>query len=757
MGYCKGVQRAVDMALHAKIASDDRIYTLGDLIHNRDAVKSLEKKGIFSLPTAEDIPEGATCIIRTHGVERETLRILKEKKVHIIDATCPSVAKIQTTVADKEQEGYRILVVGNPEHPEVKGIAGWGDAIKTGLNFPHGLEETANIKWFVVAQTTLSPELYEEIGKKIINFAKKHAQTVEFFHSICYTTILRREECREISSSSEAVIVIGDPNSNNNRNLVELAGRYCKFVHLISNVSDLASVADKHYQSLGILAGASTPNGLIMEVINRMDQQQKLDNVQIDSVTPVEATEENVAVKQVAPKAKEVSSKEPITMEEAMKKWVPKTIREGMKLKAEIESLDENGVSVSILNAGKNDGGFIAAEQMEYDGNYNPENYKIGDIVDVIVIPRTDNKMKVWNLSKRAYDTLKIEDEAVKQILEGKEFTLACSQVVKGGLLGKLGNYAIFVPAGQIRMGYVKNLEEYVGKKLRLRLLPPKEEPADAIEGEDAQPKRRHNPKRIVASQRVILEEEKKEREDAFWEVMQVNNIMKGKVKRFTNFGAFVSIMNFDCLVHISDLSWTKIKDPSEVLELNKSYEFVVLKVDRESGKVSLGYKQLQKKPYELAAEKYHVGDVIKGKVERIKEFGAFIAIEPGIDGLVHVSEIGHKWIANASEVLKVGDEIDAKIIGFENNKITLSMKALIDPPVAEESVDDADEKPSRLQKFNARAEAAEGKELRKERKSRKERSGDDELREYVSKSSGGATFADLFKNIDMNKFEDKD
>ena len=237
---------------------------------------------------------------------------------------------------------------------------------------------------------------------------------------------------------------------------------------------------------------------------------------------------------------------------------------------------------------------------------------------------------------------------------------------------------------------------------------------------------------------------------------MQVNNIMKGKVKRFASFGAFVSIMNVDCLAHISDLSWTKIKDPSEVLELNKTYDFVVTKVDREAGKVSLGYKQLQKKPYEIAAEKYPVGSVIKGTVERIKDFGAFVQIEPGIDGLVHVSEIGHNWIKNANEALKVGDEIEAKIIGFENNKITLSMKALIDPPAADtaESGEGSEEKSSRVAKFNKRAEGAEPKE-KKEKRARRDKEDDGEPRECVSSTSGGATFADLFKNLDMKQFED--
>lgn len=263
--------------------------------------------------------------------------------------------------------------------------------------------------------------------------------------------------------------------------------------------------------------------------------------------------------------------------------------------------------------------------------------------------------------------------------------------MVKGGLLGKIGSYTVFVPASQIRIGYVKNLEDYTSKKLRLRALPPKE-------GEE---EKRRNPKLIVASQRVILEEEKAAKEEAFWSTMVPGAIVSGKVKRFSAFGAFVSVKGFDCLAHISDLSWNKITDPSKVLTIGETYDFVVLKVDREAGKISLGYKQLQKKPYEIAAEKYPVGTVIKGKVERIFPFGAFVSIEDGVDGLVHVSQISHNWTKDANEVLKVGDEVEAKIIGFEDNRITLSIKELLPAPETTEEAPqatdgEAQEKPAK-------------------------------------------------------------
>ena len=571
---------------------------------------------------------------------------------------------------------------------------------------------------------------------------------VVILNTICYTTIRRQLEAHQLCKNADLVLIVGDRQSANVNKLFEIAKSYLQNAYIIENVNDLKSVAKYNITMPTILSGASTPKELVMEVINIMEQN--INTVDINEAVEVKteavATAEPVEVK-TAKKEVEIT-----TMEEALKHgFAPRSYREGMTVKATIQSIDPTGVTVFVSLNGKNDSGFIAADEMELDGTYDMSKYAIGDNLQAIIIPKTDAKLKAINLSKKKFDEILVADEAVKAIKEGEEFTLTIQSAIKGGLLGKIGSYSIFVPASQIRIGYVKNLEEYVGKKLRLRILPPKAE-------EEGEEKRKSNPKRIVASQRIILEEEKVAKEDAFWDAMQVNNIVEGKVKRFAKkddkyFGIFVSIMNKDCLLHISDLSWTKVEDPSTVLELNKKYEFVVLKADREADKVSLGYKQLQKQPYELAAEKYHVGDVVKGKVERIKEFGAFISIEPGIDGLVHVSEICHKWISNANEALKIGDEVEAKIISFEKNKITLSIKALIEAPVVEEvaTEEGKEDKSSRTDRFNKRAAKAEDKG---EKKAKKEKVEDDEPHEYVS-STTGATMADLFKGLDLAKFTD--
>ena len=559
------------------------------------------------------------------------------------------------------------------------------------------------------------------------------------------------------------MLVVGDSGSSNTAKLLEISRKKADAV-LIEKVSDLQSAKIKNnITKLAVLAGASTPKELTMEVIYTMEQNNTPD-VAID-VNPTEVAEEKVtetvteevkadeAVVETAEKPVQKKKKEITTMEEAMKAgFAPKSYRENQRVRVTVESVDQTGVNVSLNLGGKNDAGFIAASEMEIDGSFDPANYTVGETLEAIIIPKADAKSKTINLSKRKCDEIFVGDAAAQHILNGEDFKLKITSVTKGGLLGKLGSYTIFVPASQIRMGFVKNLEDYVGKELRLRMLPPKEEEGG----------RKPNPKRIVASQRVILEEEKAQREDEFWANVVPGAVVEGKVKRFAQkdgkyFGIFVSVFNKDCLLHISDLSWTKVEDPSEVLKLNETYNFLVLKADREADKVSLGYKQLQKTPYQLAAEKYHVGDVVKGTVARIKDFGAFISLEPGIDGLVHVSEISHNYIKSAADALKVGDEVEAKIINFEKDKITLSIKACQEPEVQEVAEKEESDAPaqtsSRIAKFHNRAQGAEDQPKRR----RRDEERDNEVHEYYSSGSTGATFADLFKNIDLSNFPASD
>jgi len=335
------------------------------------------------------------------------------------------------------------------------------------------------------------------------------------------------------------------------------------------------------------------------------------------------------------------------------------TYKQGKKVTGTVIMADANGINVSI--GGKHDG-LIKKEEAEFDREYDPNNYPSGLAIEAIITSQSqDRDTGRILLSKKLVDSARVGDKFVEEIRDGKVFELVIEGETKGGLIGKVGSYGVFVPQSQIRESFVKDLKPFIGKTLRLSML----------EIDDAK-------FRIIASQRKVLEAERKEKEEMFWTHVQPDTVVSGKVKRFTNFGAFVSVGGLDCLAHMSDLSYGKINAPSDVLKVGETYDFLVLLVDREQGRVSLGYKQLQPDPFMSALEKYGVGTETTGKVIRIVPFGAFVELEKGIDGLVHVSEAAHGFVKNINEILKVGQEVPIKVLGIdpENKKINLSIKA---------------------------------------------------------------------------------
>lgn len=731
-GFCFGVQSAVDVAFAQK-GEDTCI--LGELIHNPLVIDNLQKHGIKCVSTPEAV-DTKKVIIRSHGASKSVLDYFNEKGIEIIDATCPFVKKIHDIVRENYSKGKSIVILGEATHSEVVATNGWCDDTAIIFDSVKDVPTFSKDKEYcIVAQTTFSIDKYQEIIK---NIDKQGLKTVEFFNTICYTTKERQDEAKTLSESSDVVLVLGGKKSSNTQKLYDIAKERCSQVYLIEKIADLKSVKinKNKTDSLAILAGASTPKELIEEVTNTMSQTENLDKVQEVAVEAAQAeqTEKKESMKELFDSAN-----------------TGKPVRyfAGKKLKATVISANDNGVFCSI--GGKKDG-FIAKEDATLDGNYNPEDFKKDALIDVIIIENKSKDSEYVALSKKEIDSIVEGDKKAAEILSGGEFSLVCDKVAKNkadkavGLLGKLGSYTIFVPASQIRSGFVKNLDEYVGKALRLRALPEKE----AAEGEDAEVKHGTS-KRIVASQRVILEEEKAAREEAFWAEMQVGAVVLGKVKRFTDFGAFISVKGFDCLARKSELSWTRIEKPEEVLTLNEKYEFIILDVDREKGRISLGFKQLQKTPYEIAAEQLTVGDVIKGKVVRIAPFGAFVEIIPGVDGLVHISQITHNYIKTLDDVLKVGDEVEAKITKIDDKKITLSIKDLLPEPEVTEKVEaegEEGEKPARKPRAK-KADAGEKKEV--VRKPRAKKEDDGEPHEWVDQNTATTTLGDLFAGLEFN------
>ena len=664
-GFCFGVKRAINAAYSLK---GNNNYILGEIIHNEIVNEKLKNAGIKTITSLdeENLSCGDTLLIRTHGEPEETFNIAAEKKLNVIDCTCPFVKDIQKIVKNHSDNGYKIVIIGNPNHPEVKGINGWcgnGALITENADDISALPDD---KICIVVQTTYSEEKFNSIIKKI---KKSPSKTVDIFKTICYTTTKRQKEADFLSKECDAVIVIGGANSNNTQKLFDICKKNCKNVFRIiyPNLFDYEKI--KNFIKVGVVFGASTPIEQFQEVIQGMEKvteevitSETNENNEVVSENVVEvASESDQEQAAVAPeKGKKVEKSE---MAKAFESIRPnKDYKVGQIVAATISSVNETGLTISLKNTKKD---FDVSNDELLSAN--KEDYKIGADIRVMVIGKSPVRF-----SEKAMQKVLAEEADVKEIAEGKIFEVVIDATNKGGLTGKYGSYQVFVPASQIKTGFVKDLEKYVGKKLRLK--------AEKVESKGAR-------RQIVGSQRVILQAEKEardaikaEKEAEFFENIQEGDVVLGTPVRFASFGAFIEVNGFDCFAHISDLSWTGCKECSDVLELNKEYEFIILKIDQEKKRVSLGYKQLQPRPWDTINERYKVGDVIKGKVVRIVKFGAFIEVEKGIDGLVHISQISNKWLENPVSALQVGQEVEAKIMAIdpEKEKLTLSIKELL-------------------------------------------------------------------------------
>ena len=684
-GFCSGVKKAVETAMSV---SPENTFVYGEIIHNREVVSEITKRGLITVDDVSDVPDGATLLIRSHGAEKSVYEECEKRNIRLLDCTCAFVKKSRDIVKRASSEGKTIVITGSREHPEIRGLVGW--ATGEVFVFASAEEDFGDLhgkEIVLISQTTFSEKSFSKIAE---NIQKVRPKTVEIFPTICYTTICRQREAKELSRICDAVLVIGGLNSSNTNKLAEIASANCKRVIRLRGADDFEYEKIKGCKKVAVIVGASTPDWQTREVLCKMEG---------NSTEVQKMTMQNVV--------------EDIDKNERYHK--------GQIISAKIVSATEEGVYVSA--SGKLE---ILLPKDELDcSEYTREVYagRVGEELQLMVV-ELNPKVK---LSEKSVKKVKEEEAVLSDVEAGKEFSVICTGFNKGGLTAELGTYPVFIPAKEIRSGYVNDLEKYKGKKLRLRLLEIRKE-------------RR---KEIIASQRVILEEEKAakdaqraEKEEAFFNTIEVGATVEGKVERVTSFGAFVSVNGFDCLAHISDLSWTGVKEVTDVLEIGKRYQFKVLKIDRENKKVSIGYKQLQPEPWDLAAEKYAEGDVVHGKVVRIVPFGAFVELEKGIDGLVHVSQITHEWLENPTSVLSIGEEIDAKVLAFNpaERKITLSIKALQPQPEVEPY-------------YMKEKDRDEGKSNnRKARKGgRKNFSDDDEdYREWNEGGFGGVSIADL-------------
>ena len=639
-GFCFGVKRAVDGVYNA-LNEGRGIATLGDIIHNRQVTDDLKARGVYPYAAPEDVPEDKIIVIRAHGVGKDVYDRIGDREY--IDLTCPYVAKIHKIVRKYHERGYKIVIIGDSNHPEVIGINGWCDyhaEIIDSESTQIDIEPTDK-PICVVAQTTIKKNKFVQI----VQILKKTCKSTIEFDTICSATKNRQEEAAALAAQSDCMIVIGGRNSSNTKKLFEISKCVCPCTYHVETADEVPQI---QYKKIGVTAGASTPARIIREVVKAMSENLK--------------NEESFA--------------------ELFETYEQKTLNNGDILEGQIVEVRKNEVIVDL--GGFKYNGQLAADQITDDPSLEPSDVvKEGDTIRVYVVGVNDAEGKVvlsrkkliamesWNKIKAAYES--------GEIMEGE-----VTRTVRGGVLVSADGSQIFVPARQASDRYVSDLESLVGTTLKIKLI-------------DIDEKK----KRVVGSARVILEAERKAKEDAFWADAEVGKAYSGVVKSLTSFGAFVDLGGIDGLVHISELSWNKIKHPSEVCAVGDVMDVYIKNLDPEKKKISLGFKKIEDNPWVIVQNKISVGDVIKVKIVRMMPFGAFAEIIPSVDGLIHISQIADRRIGKPEDVLSIGQEVEAKVtdINWEAKKISLSIRALLQKeekpePVEEETPAEDDVQP---------------------------------------------------------------
>jgi len=633
-GFCFGVKRAVDIAISTKREQykNKRIYTLGQLIHNNDVVKYLESKNIHAvdIKDIDKLNNNDIIIIRSHGISEDIIELLKSKNLNIVDATCPYVANIHKKVKEYSNRGYQIVIVGDKNHPEVIGINGWCDnkAIisKKGENL-----DNISGKVCLVAQTTEKQENWQ----KVLKIVSERAEEIIPFNTICNATEVRQKKADELSKEAQAIVVLGGHHSSNTTKLFEICKRNCENTIHVENSGEIPDELYKGKDNIiiGVAAGASTPDWIIKEAINKMSDEQKLEGM-------------NEVIKM---------------MDENEKK-----VYVGALVKGEIIQINEKA---AFLNIGYKNDGILPLNEVTSDENVKlTDLFTVGEEIEAKVI-KLKNEDNYVVLSKSELE----RDQGLKSIKDAFEnknsIKVLVKEAVNGGLVSNYKGIRVFIPASHVELYHVDDLNEYVGKELEVNII---------------EFTKRRNANRIVGSRREVLKAVKEEQENETWNSLEKDQVVEGQVKRLTNFGAFIDINGVDGLLHVSEISWGRVEKPSDVLKADEKVKVYILDIDKENKKLSLSIKKLMEDPWTNVEEKYPVGSVVLGKVVRFAAFGAFIELEPGVDALVHISEISHKRIAKPSEVLSIGEEIKAKILDVnkENKKIGLSIKEV------EETVD---------------------------------------------------------------------
>lgn len=706
-GCCFGVERAIRMAEEA--IRHKTVFCQGQLIHNSLEVARLEKLGLKAVQNNSlDADTKGAVLIRTHGASPGEYRTWREQNREIIDATCPFVARAQQMAREAYQEGYQVVILGDPRHVEVQGIKAWTDDTALVVASAEDLEGCRlPDKAAVLAQTTERQERFHDL----VEYLRGRVAELKVLPTICSATMERQKAAALLAQKAGAMIVIGGKNSSNTIKLLQICQQYNPRSYLVENSQDLQQSWFDNIDTAGVTAGASTPAWIIKEVIDKMEDMNEGKGTELDAtaeeketlqqadnavqyeaeaqaaepqaaepqetepqVTEPQAAEPQVTEPQIdEPQEKEVQEAE---QQEAEPQAVEETATEEQE--AEISSMQDNidihsfqpgevisGKVVKILgdevlvDIGAKSEGIIPAEELSYRRIDPQELVSVGQEIMVEVL-KEDREGNIILSRKNA-----LTEESLQKIEEalqsGSVITAKVIDVVKGGVLVDVGIRG-FVPASQIGRGFIEDLSQFLHQELRLKVL-----------------ELDRNNKKVVLSQRAVLAEEARQKQAELWESLKEGEIREGVVKRLSSFGAFVDIGGIDGLLHVSEMGWGRVNNPAEVVKEGDQIEVEILRVDKLQKRISLSLKKLLANPWDTAGEKYQAGAIIEGKVTRIAPFGAFVEIEPGLEGLVHISQISEKRIGKVEEVLNPGQTIKAKVLEVDTGKkrISLSIKEI--------------------------------------------------------------------------------
>ena len=624
-GFCFGVNRAVKLT-YELLEQGRPVATLGPLIHNPQVVEDLESKGAITCDSVDDVPDGCEVVIRSHGVGQSVYDKISTRRLAYHDATCPFVTKIHKIAARAGAEGAMLLVAGDAKHPEVQGIVGHTTGkVEVFANLAE-LEKllpelTQQKSIFAVAQTTFNVQSWETCKE----FLKNQCTNAKIFDTICNATWARQQEAEDLSQKCDHMVVIGGHHSSNTQKLLQVAARHTKAINV-----ETADELDKDWLNgariVGVTAGASTPSSIIEEVLNCMSEEIRDD----------------------------------MSFEEMLAASEAKPLYAGKIVKAKVISVSPTECTVGI--DGSKHTGIVKLSEMSHDPNAKMEDLvKVDDELDLVVV-KTNDQEGVDTLSRVRFEAQKGMKDVSEAAENGTVMEGDVMEANKGGVVVNVKGVRVFVPRSQATMRRDEDYTKLVGQHVKLVIT--------ECAG-----------RKIVGSINKVTAEENKAKRDEFWKNVEVDKQYTGVVKSLTSYGAFVDIGGVDGLCHISELSWNNIKHPSEVVSVGDTIEVYVKSYDPENQKVSLGYKKEEDNPWEKLKNEYPIGSEFEAPVVSITKFGAFVRILPGIDGLVHISEISNERVNKVSDVLKVGDMVKVKLINvdFDRKRISLSMKACLD------------------------------------------------------------------------------